>query len=86
MKEIKQKDVGLILQKIYDSEINIRIGWFWDGGIDYGIGHWGHPQNKNDTDDKNANRDIAEAVSWLVADIKSRFPKSSFIKWFEKEL
>jgi hypothetical protein len=21
------------LQKIYDSEINVEIGWMWDGGI-----------------------------------------------------
>jgi hypothetical protein len=22
------------LQKIYDSEINVRISWLWDGGIE----------------------------------------------------
>jgi hypothetical protein len=27
-------DLATELQKIYDSEINIEIGWFWDGGID----------------------------------------------------
>jgi len=26
------------LQKIYDSEINIRIGWLWDGGIEVRLG------------------------------------------------
>jgi hypothetical protein len=26
------------LQKIHDSEINIRIGWLWDGGIDVRLG------------------------------------------------
>ena len=26
------------LQKIYDSEINIRIGWVWDGGIEVRLG------------------------------------------------
>jgi hypothetical protein len=26
------------LQRIYDSEINIRISWLWDGGIDVWIG------------------------------------------------
>lgn len=26
------------LQKIYDSEINIRISWLWDGGIEIWIG------------------------------------------------
>lgn len=27
-----------ILQAIYDNEINLTIGWFWDGGIDVVIG------------------------------------------------
>ena len=31
-------DLAVELQKIYDSEINIRIGWFWDGGIDVRLG------------------------------------------------
>jgi hypothetical protein len=26
------------LQKIYDSEINLEIGWFWDGGIEVRLG------------------------------------------------
>jgi hypothetical protein len=26
------------LQKIYVSEINVEIGWFWDGGIDVRLG------------------------------------------------
>jgi hypothetical protein len=31
-------DLVAELQKIYDSEINIRISWLWDGGIDVWIG------------------------------------------------
>ena len=31
-------DLAFELQKIYDSEINIRIGWLWDGGIDVYLG------------------------------------------------
>jgi hypothetical protein len=27
------------LQKIYDSEIHVDIGWLWDGGIDVSIGN-----------------------------------------------
>ena len=27
-------DFAVELQRIYDSEINIRISWLWDGGID----------------------------------------------------
>jgi hypothetical protein len=31
-------DLAIELQKIYDSEINIDIGWFWDGGITVRLG------------------------------------------------
>jgi hypothetical protein len=31
-------DLAAELQKIYDSEINVEIGWFWDGGIDVRLG------------------------------------------------
>lgn len=30
-------DLAAEPQRIYDSEINVEIGWFWDGGIDVGI-------------------------------------------------
>ena len=31
-------DLATELQKIYDSEINVRITWLWDGGIDVQLG------------------------------------------------
>src|ERR1041385_6903471 len=31
-------DLGVELQKIYDSEINVQIAWFWDGGITVRLG------------------------------------------------
>ena len=31
-------DLAVELQKIYDSEINVRISWLWDGGIDVMLG------------------------------------------------
>lgn len=31
-------DLALELQKIYDSEINVEIGWLWDGGVDVRLG------------------------------------------------
>jgi hypothetical protein len=32
------RDLAAELQKIYDSEINVRINWFWDGGIEVHLG------------------------------------------------
>jgi hypothetical protein len=31
-------NLAVELQNIYDSEINIRIGWLWDGGIEVRLG------------------------------------------------
>ena len=31
-------DLATELQRMYDSEINIEIGWFWDGRIDVRLG------------------------------------------------
>src|SRR5215472_7511229 len=31
-------DLAFELQRIYNSEINIRIGWLWDSGIDVYLG------------------------------------------------
>jgi hypothetical protein len=31
-------DLAHELQKIYDAEINVRIGWFWDSGLEIRLG------------------------------------------------
>ena len=31
-------DLAIELQRIYDSEINLTIGWLWDGGIEVRLG------------------------------------------------
>lgn len=28
-----------VLQDLYDSEINVEISWFWDGGFDVALGN-----------------------------------------------
>jgi hypothetical protein len=28
-------DPAVELQKIYDSEINVRLNWMWDGGVSF---------------------------------------------------
>ena len=30
-------DLALVLQRLYDSEINVTITWVWDGGIDFAL-------------------------------------------------
>jgi hypothetical protein len=37
MKQFSITEVGPVLKRIYDSEINIRIDWLWDGGYTWAI-------------------------------------------------
>ena len=57
------------LQKIYDSEIHLDIGWLWDGGIDISIG------NNEVTGNV---RTVAEVLPWLQDAIAKHFPTSKY--------
>ena len=55
-----EPDLAVELQKIYDSEINVRIGWFWDGGIEIRLG-----DDMNGYLAEETVRTVAEIVPWL---------------------
>src|SRR5438093_9420229 len=66
-------DLGVELQKIYDSEIDIRISWLWDGGIDLWLG--------NDIGGYLAHegvRSTAEILPWLQESIAHFYPESPY--------
>lgn len=48
------------LQAIYDHEYNIRLEWFWDGGVQAWIG-----DELNGWDDRETFTSVAEAIDWL---------------------
>jgi hypothetical protein len=56
------------LQKIYDSEIHVDIGWLWDGGIDVSIGN----------DVRGNVITIAEVLPWLQDAIAKHYPQSKY--------
>src|SRR5215475_7574883 len=68
-------DLALELQRIYDSEINVRIGWLWDGGIDVYLG-----------DDMNgyvAHENVqsaADILPWLQAAVAHFYPESTYAR------
>lgn len=68
-----QTDLTTELQKIYDSEINIRIGWFWDGGIDVALGDevGGFVAAENVPS-------VADIVPWLQEAIAHFYPTSTY--------
>jgi hypothetical protein len=57
------------LQKMYDSEIHVDIGWLWDGGIDVSIGN--HEATGNV-------RTVADVLPWLQNAIAKRYPNSKY--------
>jgi hypothetical protein len=57
------------LQKMYDSEIHVEIGWLWDGGIDVRIG--------NDEVTGNVGT-VAEVLPWLQEAIAKHYPESRY--------
>lgn len=63
-----------ILTDLYDSEINARLHWFWDGGIWVEI---------SDPDEHGAQanvRTFAEAAVWLRDKAIECYPESKFAK------
>lgn len=77
-----------ILQKIYDSEIHIRIGWMWDGGMDYSIGSdsndiWDGQYNKKNIV-YTGNTDINDAIRKMATEIAIEYPHSKFAEWLRE--
>ena len=74
-----KREVGDILQHIYDSEINIRIDWQWDAGVDWSItsGYDGCVCEARGTTDtvENAVRELANTACCI-------YPGSQFHNWY----
>jgi hypothetical protein len=69
------------LQRIYDSEINVRISWFYDGGIDIllGDGLNGYLAEENVCA-------MAEIIPWLQEAIAHFYPTSTYAHSLPAEL
>lgn len=69
------------LQRIYDSEINIRIAWLWDGGIDVRLG--------DEINGFLAEENVASAsdiLPWLQEAIAHFYPESTYARSLPEEL
>lgn len=82
-KIIKYHNIGEILQHVYDSEINVKVGWMWDGGIDYIVGDSGSDYWETRNDIQYTGRtNICEALEFLCLDLIEKYPASKFTEWF----
>src|SRR5436190_1899875 len=63
------------LQKIYDSEINVEISWFWDSGVTIKLGD---PLNGYRAQTEVGT--MAGILPWLQRAIAKHYPDSTYIK------
>lgn len=72
-----------MLQDLYDSEINARISWNWDGGVDVQLG--GLPGYNEDAkyDERDNVKTITEAEEWLKQKAFEYYPYSTFTKKYK---
>ena len=66
-------DLAAELQRIYDSEINIRIGWMWDGGIEIRLG-----DEMNGFKAEETVPSAEEILPWLQEAIAHFYPESTY--------
>lgn len=81
--------IGEVLQRIYDSEINLHLAWMWDGGLEYTLEHVVYPfeckYDLKQVHDTGEDR-FDVAFGYLVEDILKQYPNSTFSKWFNNQL
>ena len=66
-------DLAVELQRVYDSEINMRIGWFWDGGVEVRLG-----DDMNGYDAADTLGSVRETLPWLQEAIAHFYPDSTY--------
>ena len=74
-------DLAFELQKIYDSEINVEIGWFWDCGITIRLG-----DEMNGYLAEETLQSAFEIVSWLQEAIAHFYPESQYAQALGEEI
>jgi hypothetical protein len=74
-------DLATELQRIYDSEINIRIGWFRDGGSDLRLGDATNGYLAEETLPS-----TDEILHWLQEAIAHFYPNSEYASSLSSEV
>jgi hypothetical protein len=74
-------DLAAELQAIYDSEINLEIGWLWDGGIGIRLGDHMSGFLAEETCGS-----VNEILPWLQEAIAHFYPDSTYAKGLAAEL
>jgi hypothetical protein len=86
VKQFTISETGEVLQRIYDSGVNLKLFWTREGGIDWEI----RDENNAPIEKSSVNASISNpewgkieySVSALAYEIHRLFPQSSFSKWY----
>jgi hypothetical protein len=67
-----------LFKELYESEINLQFGWFWDAGFDVKIGNEmsGYIAEFN-------SYDLNECEKWIEEKVKELYPNSKFAKTYK---
>ncbi|HZB13212.1 MAG TPA: hypothetical protein VE467_09305 [Chryseolinea sp.] len=83
MKVFSLHEIGEIIQRINDSQINAQLTWYDLEGFDYVVGDslMGYKKTIPHTDINWLN--LSSVVSALACDAAKYFPETSFAKWYK---
>ena len=68
-------NLAAALQKIYDSEINLRISWIWDAGLEVRLGD----ESNGFLAEENVSC-TADVLPWLQEAIAHFYPESTYAR------
>ena len=77
----KSANLAVELQKVYDSEINLEISWFWDAGIEIRLG-----DKTNGFLAEETVRSVAEVIPWVKEAIAHFYPDSEYAASLDPEI
>lgn len=90
MKIFEQSEIGEVLQRIYNSELNFRMRSFFDSGTEWSIGDDLNGWVKFDRGiiaDKKINwSDVSESISALAYCLFHVYPNSEFAQWYKQHI
>lgn len=84
--KVTKENLAEVLQHLYDSEIDVHIGWLWDGGVDYSLEN--SPNSLQVTQESiksTGERNVVKAAQIIVDDVVKNLPKSGFTKWADSK-
>ncbi len=85
--KITTENIGEILQRMYDSEIDFHMGWLYDGGLTYSFKNTPYPLVAEYKDEEvigSGITNMVEAFQFVVEDTVKEFPNSTFAKWYKE--